>query len=210
MMKLLSRSFPLLLLIASGCASSRSTFTLSQVGGNDVFEKTFPQAYASRTPDGDYQILLIDDPTPPAQPAAGQPLKAVTQPPLRQIVHIRTLWRPSRGTKPDHPSATNGSIDWFVFGTGTLGQEDRVHYEGVGFVTIDADEESVKVEVRNATLKTASRSGAIADPLGKSRLTGTITASRDDRRVRELLAEVRSATAVARTAAARESVRPGS
>jgi len=196
-----------LLLLTQGCASSRSTLTLSQVGGNEVFEKTFPQAYASQTPDGDFQIVLIDDPSP-ATPPAGQPLKAVTQPPLRQIVHIRTLWRPSRGTKPDHPSATNGSIDWFVLGAGTSGETDRVHYEGVGFVAVDADEDTVKVQVRNATLKTASRSGALTDPLGKSRLTGDITARRDPRKVRDLLADVRSATAVARSAGARDAVGP--
>ena len=195
------------LLLTPGCASSRSTLTLSQVGGHEIFEKTFPQAYASRTPDGDYQVVLVDEPSPPT-PAPGQPLKVVTQPPLRQIVQIRTLWRPSRGTKPDHPSATNGAIDWFVLGAGTSGPVDRVHYEGVGFVAVDADEDTVKVTVRNATLKTAECSGALSDPLGKSRLTGDITAHRDPRKVQELLAEVRSGTAYARSAGSHVTVGP--
>jgi hypothetical protein len=187
--------------INSGCATSRSTLTLSQVGGNDVFTQSFSQAYASRTPDGDYEIVLLQDATESApRTDPGQPLKAAPLPPVRQVVHIRTLWRPSRGTKPDHPCASNGSIDWYVMGGGAGGSADMVKYEGVGFVTIDADGDTIDVSVRNASLKPTYHTGAMTDPLGKSRLTGDITARQDDRRVREVLAEVKSSGAVAQTA----------
>ena len=187
--------------ITCGCATSRSTLTLSQVGGNETFTQTFSHAFASQTPDGDYQIVLIQDATETAPHTdPGQPLTATPLPPVRQIVHIRTLWRPTRGTKPDHPCATNGSIDWYVMGGGTAGATDMVKYEGVGFVTVDPDGDTVEVTVRNASLKPTYRTGAMTDPLGKSRLTGNITARHDPRRVQEVLAEVKSSGALAQTA----------
>jgi hypothetical protein len=181
-----------LLLLATGCGSSPSgpgSVTLKPVGQSRPFAKSFEQAYVSRSQDGSYDIVLLDDDAVRLAAAIaadpGRPLAAAPAVPLRQVVHIRVLWRPLVGTESDNPSATNAAINWYVFGGGSEQWTDLLHYGGAGFV-------------------------GLSDPLGTTRVNGTLVARSDPQRVRELLTEARQTVAAVEAGAATAShtVRP--
>jgi hypothetical protein len=197
-----------LVLLLTGCAGGGSSVTIKPVNADRAFARSFEQSYVSRKTDGSYDVVLVhDDAVKLASVAAGgkagRPLQPAAAMPLRQVVHIRVMWRPMIGTETDSPSATNASIDWYVLGGGTERWTDLLHYGGAGFVTVDHHGDTRRVTIRNATLKPRASQGGLADPLGTAKLTGSLVARRDPRRVRELLLETRDAiTAVEAIAAA--------
>ena len=89
-------------------------------------------------------------------------------------MHIRVLWSPDHPVKLDAPVATNASIRWFVF-RGT----DLVEYAGTGFVSLDPDDDTTKVTIRNASLAPVARQGALQDPIGAARFEGKLVAKND-------------------------------
>jgi hypothetical protein len=198
-----------LLLLATGCGASAggagANLTLKPVGQSQPFAKSFERAYVSRSTDGSYDIVLVDDDAVRLASATnetpGQPLAAAPAMPLRQVVHIRVLWRPLVGTESDNPSATNATINWYVFGGGSEQWTDLLHYGGVGFVTVSGSGDARRIDVRNATLKPLASQGGLSDPLGTTRLSGTLVARTDARRVRALLAETRETVATVGQAA---------
>jgi hypothetical protein len=175
-------------LVLTGCASKAGTSPRLQLRSSQtrqVYAQQFDTAYFSRGDTGEYEIVLVDDGGADAGTAgsakAGQPLRPSQAAPLRQVVHIRVHWRPLRGTKPDHPSATNAVIDWYVTApTGDAAQaNDRLHYQGAAFVEIGAKDRVAKVRVSKGQVALVEAVGSLHDPVGRSVLSGTFTATRD-------------------------------
>lgn len=176
--------------LTGGCAQTpQSTLTLTSSRSGQVYKPEFGTAYVSRSGNGDYDVVLTGESTPSAdaQTAAAGAVGYV-----RQVVHVRVHYRPMRGARLDHPSASNASIRWFVLGDRPA---DVVEYAGAGFVTVKPGfgGDAAQVVVRNASLRPVVTRGNLADPLGPVSLDGTFVARSNRQRVDELLAQVRSA-----------------
>jgi hypothetical protein len=179
--------------VLTGCATTpQSTLTVTSVQSQQTFKPQFDSAYASRSAEGDYDVVLTGDAGPAG--AAGED--------VRQVMHVRVVYRPMRGTRLDHPSATNASIRWYVLGSRP---GDVVEYTGAGFVTVKpaAVGDGVEVNVRNASLRPVAAGGNLTDPLGPTTVEGTFQARDNPERVGELLAQVAAASGATRSASAR-------
>jgi hypothetical protein len=184
---------PLVLIALAGCSSTpQSDLSLQSVDGKHTFAQTFSQAYINHNPDGDYDVVLVHDANAENVGDPAGALTPTTVTPL-QIVHVRVYWKPLRGTNGDHPASTNAAVHWYVFGSRPNESADLLQYGGAGLVMVDEDSQTATVTIRSAYLKPVTRRGSMADPLGPSNLTGKIIAKVDNRRVDDLLTEVRTA-----------------
>jgi hypothetical protein len=101
-----------------------------------------------------------------------------------QIMHIELLWLPKAGETPMDPAATNTSIRHIVVSNGQVGI-----YGGAGFARPSenpAERDSVSFTLRDASLALQESTEGFVDLLSPSKLTGTFSARRDDKRAREL------------------------
>ncbi len=179
--------------MALGCSENRGSLTLTSRENHQRYRQEFEQAFARRSSVGDLDVVLLDDAAARVADEAGaSPASAA----IRQIMHIHVLYQPMRGTKADNPSATNASIHWYVFGGGGRGPAEVLEYSGAGFVKLDSAGKTVKLEVRNATLKPMINQG-LNDPIGPANLRGAVVARTNAARVKELLAEVKTEVAYA-------------
>ena len=178
---------PALLALVGGCSSSKSNLTLRSIEDGQKYSQRFSKAYATRGSAGNYDIVLLKDSK--AENEEGSECD------VRQVMHVRVLWQPLPGAKPDHPSATNAVLHWYVLGEN--GGDDAaagfVEYEGAGFVVIDRSGKTAKLSIRNASLKPTGAHGAVCDPIGPTRLSGTVVARMNQARVNELLSDVQVA-----------------
>ena len=197
-------------LLLTGCASKAGKPARLQLRSSQtrqVYAQQFEKAYFSRLDTGEYEIVLVDDGDggagQPKPAGARQPLRPSQAAPLRQVVHIRVHWRPLRGSKPDHPSATNAVVDWYV--TAPAGDavyaNDRLHYQGAAFVEIGAKNGLAKVRISKGQVALVEAVGSLHDPVGRSALAGTFTARRNN-------AMVAANAAPLRLDAAARAVRP--
>ena len=163
-------------LAGAGCSGGTgSKLTVKSLDHGQTYQTQFLKAYAGRNDRGDYDVVLIKN--------GGV---------LRHVMHVRVLWKPMKGTKLDHPTATNATIDWIITGGPDGG---FVAYGGAGFVDLQRSGDTAKLTIRNATLSPTAREGAMQDPIGRSNVSGTVIAHADRRRVGNLLAQVQNATA---------------
>jgi hypothetical protein len=185
-----------------GCSSSASNLSMVSCDQHRCFDQSFQKAYTCITDNGDEDIVLVSDARPDAGDADGAgPLQPTHFCP-RQVVHIRVFWAPIRGTRVDHPAATNASIKWYIFGDDPA-QAQMVQYIGTGFVTIDPGSNGASiVAIRDATMSPAIQGDGMKDPLGPATLTGSIVATPDDGQISQILATVRPSAADQRQAAA--------
>src|SRR5688500_16987820 len=109
------RPFPRILVLslcafacATGCSSSgKPTLKLVCLDDDQAYTQRFSKAYASRSDNGEYDLVLINDvelpasPTGDAQAAAGGGGVPAS---LRQFMHVRVLWKPRRGIRDNLPS----------------------------------------------------------------------------------------------------------
>ena len=178
-----------------GCAPASTNLTVTSLKNHQVYQQQFSKVYAGQSEQGDFDVVLVRDASPGG---AGTGVK--------QVMHIRILWKPMRGTKLDHPTATNAAIDWYVFGDTV--RPEMIAYNGAGFVKLEKSGGIAKLEIRSATLTPTTHDPGMADPIGRARLQGTVVAHTGQaERVREVLAEARQVTTeanAARTAAARQ------
>lgn len=173
--------------LSVGCAGPSTSLTVTSLEKGKTYHQRFDKAYAGRSEQGDFEVVLVRD--------AGGVDGDKKAPLVRQVMHVRMLWKPMKGTKLDHPTATNATIDWYVFG-GTGAREGLVAYTGAGFVAVQRSGGVAKLDIRNATLRPTTRAGHMTDPIGPAKLQGTIVARTGRReQVRELLGEVRQASA---------------
>jgi hypothetical protein len=196
---LLALSIFLLLQLPAGCSSGPAWLTFRSAHAERQYSQRFSRAYFTRTADGEYDVVLVEDGIVPSTPAkrAG-PITASAMAPLSQMVHLRVLWRPLKGVKPDHPSATNAVIDWYVRSNDSGDTEgDYLHYRGAGFVTVDESHDRAGFAIRSARVELSDSSGRMQDPLGESVLTGSFVATRNAGLVGSTLASIRSEDAPA-------------
>ncbi len=180
----------LALILITGC-SSRPTLIVASPERKLTFKQSFTQVYATRGEDGDFDIVLLDDPMDDAQlPTPGKPLQSMPVRPLKHMVHIHVLWTPMIGDRGDHPSSTNAAVNWYVWGDSTGKQTDMMHYGGAGFVKIYAGDDSADFRISNTTLKLKTARGSMSDPVGNAQVTGNFSADLNTRRVKELLAQL--------------------
>jgi hypothetical protein len=159
-----------------GCASQEQELTLTSVSQQQTFRQEFTQAYCRRDATGNMDVVLLDSAA--EQNLAGQKCAA----PVRQIMHIRVLWTPAREMKA---VASNASIKWYVIDTQK--PAEQLEYSGTGFVSFSNDGGWSTVSIRNALLKPSGKSAHLADPIGTSRLEGSVVARTDDGQVRRVL-----------------------
>ena len=201
-------------MLVGGCAlkgDKSPRLQLRSMRTKQVYAQQFDRAYYSSRGTGEYEIVLIDDDdddddggaTSAKSKAAksGEPLPPSQAAPLRQVVHVRVHWRPLRGTKPDHPSATNAVIDWYVTApSGDVPQaNDRLHYQGAAFVELGTNGQVAKVTISKAQMSLVEVVGSLHDPVGRSVLSGSFAAMRNDAMVVAATAPLRLDAAAART-----------
>ena len=198
----LSLATLVLLCLTVGCAGKSTSLTVSSRQSGQTYQQKFSKAYAGRSPQGDFDVVLVKGAGPDG--ATGD---------VWQVMHVRVLWKPMKGVKFDHPTATNATIDWYVMGAdgaGANASQPRglVAYTGAGFVRVHKSGGFATLDIRSATLRPTTREGGMADPIGPARLQGTIVARTGNAdQVRDLLARAREASAqanAARLAAARQ------
>ncbi len=179
-----------------GCASHSADLRLTCLESSTTYRQQFSDAYVSKGEEGNTEILLVSDHNL-ADSGGVRPAGAALQPAaVRQVMHLKILWRPQRGTKQGHPSYTNAGIKWYVSGEPAAGgaATDVLEYTGAGFVSLTDTPVGTQVTIRNASLKpVGAAKGQLNDPVGPSRLAGSFVAEQNAQRVSDLLAEVKSA-----------------
>jgi hypothetical protein len=167
-------------LLVTGCAGPSAQLTVRSLDQRQTYQQRFDSAYAGKDDRGDYDIVLAK--------RAGE---------VRQVMHVRVLWKPMKGTKLDHPSATNATIDWVVWDGSNGPEAGFIAYTGAGFVDLQRSGDTARLEIRNATLSPTTRHGAINDPIGRTKLTGTVVARTNPARVNALLSQVETTVSAA-------------
>lgn len=163
---------------ASGCKISHSAGNLRSQSlrtNSVILPGNYHVAVFSSNNIAGTSILLSD--VPIEQVVSGQVINA-------QILHIELLWLPKAGETPMDSSATNASIRHIVISNGQVGI-----YAGAGFALPDKDpagNDSMTVTLRDASLALQESTTGFVDLLSPTRLTGTFTAKRDDKRARQL------------------------
>jgi hypothetical protein len=176
--RLLSMSLLLIaaLGVASGCSAKSSALTFKSAHSDVEYAQDFTCAFYEHTDNGEYHAVLIEDGIHPGGNKPRGPIVASAAAPLSQTVHVRVLWRPIRGTKPDTPSATNAVIDWYVRTNDSAQANDLLHYRGAGFVVVSESKGKATFTIRSAHLELTDSAGRLHDPLGDSSLTGRFVA----------------------------------
>ena len=100
-----------------------------------------------------------------------------------QIVHIDLLWRPKAGATPMDASATNACIRYVIIANGEVGI-----YGGAGFAQPRGapGDDTLKLTLRDATIRLLESTDGFTDPLSPARLTGNITAKLDPKLSRKM------------------------
>jgi hypothetical protein len=180
--------FPFSFFLLQGCSNGTATLTLHPEGQNVAFAKTFAHAYVGKDADGSYACVLVSDDAPAVTAASNdKSLAPADATPLRQVVHIKVLWRPLNGLRDS--VASNAAIDWYVMST--TGGDDLLLYQGAGSVTLTPDGDHAKINIRSADLKPALTRGGLKDPIGNATITGTFTAKANNKEMNQLLAGTR-------------------
>lgn len=163
--------------LLAGCQSASATMRLAPTATpKQQYVQRFSQAYAVQRVHGEIEVVLTNS----------------QDQPLSQIMHLRLLWKPMSGTKTDQPSTTNAIIDWYIIDGPSI-----LRYKGAGLVLADQSGKQMWVSVKNATLKLATRTGDLSDPIGPATLTGTFNAKIDAAKVDSVLIRIKAANAVA-------------
>jgi hypothetical protein len=191
-------------MFAAGCGTSGPVLSVKPAQSNQSYLARFTQAYVMRNAAGDYEVVLVDDPIDRAEVGdAGQPLNPQNVPPLRQVLHIRLLWKPLPGARPDSPAATNASLHWYVLGGATAQGTSLIRYAGTAFVGIVENGHGADVTIRNGMLNVAERRGELVDPLKSFSIDGKVDAEQNDARLEEVMDDVKAALVEAKGTGAR-------
>jgi hypothetical protein len=175
-------------LLGTGCSGAKSThLTVRSLDQRQTFQTQFPRAFAGKSSGGDYDVVLVKEGAAPR--AGGRD--------VRQVLHVRVLWKPMKGTKLDHPTATNATLDWVVWDDAARG---FIAYSGAGFVDVQRKGGTAVLDIRSATLSPLAKQGPMNDPIGRAQVMGTIVARTDPRQVSELLEDVRETVGAAQQA----------
>ena len=178
-----------MLLLGGGCATNHASLTLASLNANRDYSQSFTNCYATATDNGDWDIVMISAPAGLGASTSALPLQPAHVEP-RQIVHVRVLWKPPGGMSLDQVAASNAMVEWFLVGDDES-REDLVEYAGTAFVSLDQSGKRSSVVIKNASLRPVVCRGHMCDPLGPSKLTGSIAATEDGSQVQHVLDEER-------------------
>ena len=105
-----------------GCATTTPPpdMTITSINKNETWKQGFTQAWMSKNSNGDFDVVLVDQAC--EQAMNGAPMSA----PVRQVMHIRILWSPTRDMKA---VVSNASVKWYVIGRSR--PEDVLEYSGI-------------------------------------------------------------------------------
>jgi hypothetical protein len=92
-------------------------------------------------------------------------------------------------------SITNAIVHWYVFNTDASGGNDMLHYQGAAFVKLTPDGDKADIVIGDGQIAPHQMRGQLKDPIGPSRITGSVTAVRNDARVKDLLARLQERAA---------------
>jgi hypothetical protein len=151
--------------------------------------------YLGESKDGDYEIVLVSEGMNTPASSHNMVLYPTNVASLRQIVHIRVLWRAMAGTRFDQPTSTNATINWYVRSNMPEAENDKIDYAGAGFVGVYPNKTGANILIRNANLALRDHSGDLVDPLGKPAITGNFNVVRNDGMVRDILASLQTKVA---------------
>jgi len=180
-------------LCLSGCASRHSDLCFTANDGRHELRQRFDQAFCREFPNGDKDIVLLNDGIVPGNDAGSQGLEAARDLLPRQVVYIRMFWKPVI-FRPDHPAAANASLHWYVLGMNP--GDGWIDYSGTALVTFDGSGDTRSIEVIAAWMTATTKHGQLTDPIGLGSIKGKIKAVVDSARVETMLQDVRAATAV--------------
>ena len=192
---------PLLLcLCATAMLSSLPGCGLMGVGGGTevrlqptgryiVYDQKFAGAWCRLNADGEYDMVLVDEPQP-AKDDHGQPMLPAARANPLQVMHVRVAWRPQSGAKPNHPAATNASINWYVIDNENPHNLRYIHYQGAGLVRVDAGDKATSFDIQPMLISPRHQSGAMNDPVGPAMLSGKIKALNRPEKTTEVLSRL--------------------
>ncbi len=192
----MSRLLPALtlaLLLFTGCASKTPQMKVYPTEGLP-FAQRFPRAYLGVNELGDSDIVLVSDGTVAPQ-KQGRILYPTATNSVKQIVHIRILWKPLPGTRTDQPTSTNATINWYVRSNMPDEENDRIEYGGAGYVGVYPTKTGAHIVIRNATLALRTQSGQMENPFGKPAIVGSFDVVRNDGIVKDILGTLQTRVA---------------
>ncbi len=151
------------------------------------YEQEFQEAYAAPAADGGYDLVLANGIFSASKDSGARlyPASAVA---VSQAVIIHVAWRPMAASGGDVPAAANSTIDWYVFDNRSEGGWSQ--YQGTGFVRVKFSEDISLFELRDVKIRPTVSASSMRDPLGASRLTGTIRAQNNAPRAKAVMDEI--------------------
>lgn len=181
----------LLLCGAVGCAERGGQVTLTKLSDGQRFSQVFHEAYATRSAQGDWDIVMVHDGLQEAQRRRPDDAIAIAERvPVQHVVRLHVFWRPTRSARGDEPAQSNASVDWYVITPGAREGEDLLKYNGAGYVGVYPGDKRATVVMRNVRLQREILRGAMSDPVGEASLSGEVRAMLDRRYVHNALEEL--------------------
>jgi hypothetical protein len=163
----------------------------STSGASNTFSQTFSSAFCSQDADGDTDIVLMDDAARKA--LAGE--RAMS--PVRQVMHIRVLWKPTRDMKADHSSSSNATLHWYVMKNDSMAA-DVLEYAGTAMVVMELGDATTELSIRAGSFRAVACRGELRDPIGPATFRGTVRAKVSGEQVRLALKSVGTMVAAAK------------
>lgn len=159
---------------------------LEPTGRYIIYDQEFTAASCQVSADGEYDMVLVNQPQPTAD-EHGQPLLPVSGGNPLQVMHVHVAWRPSTAVKPNFPAAANASINWYVIDNHDPHNPQYLHYQGVGLIRVDPDDDDTSFDIQPTLMSLRHRQGALRDPIGPSLLSGKIKAQNAPQKTVEVL-----------------------
>ncbi len=185
----------LLLSLSVGC-SSNAVVTLKPLPGNRALTATFTRTCYQKDQSGQDEIVLESDPiNEPIDTAPGQPINAVTTPPLWQVLVIQLHWRTSLAGSPDSPVGDNAVMHWYIYGKPDRQGTALIEYLGTGPVSVSPNSSGAAVGIYNAELHCSQKRGNLKDPLVHFRVNSQFNAVEDPVHLHEILSDLQKAIA---------------
>ncbi|NLX07332.1 MAG: hypothetical protein GXY33_19505 [Phycisphaerae bacterium] len=150
----------LLLPLGAGCQQHYGRLTVVSYrdpGRPTTYYQSFPDAWFSQLPSGDYQILL----------ASSEPINSLDRDVLEQTMFIRVFWTPIPGKTFAESSQINAGIDYRIrvadpADAPVVSQRPKtmICYKGSGFVSFSPDPSGrgLKATLEHAVLRPAEES----------------------------------------------------
>ncbi len=141
------------------------------------YRETFSEGYYGIDGAGNMDLVLLREKYDVEDPVAN----------IKQVIHIRTFWRSIPGVTVAHRTQINGRVTYFIQ-SGELGQT----FEGAGSVFFYPDRrgDGMSGTLDLARLKPVRRLAASADLFERVDLSGTFVATRDPKRVQQIVHEM--------------------